>query len=134
MHAMMSSRHGVLSLSSDQRIATPSIFAAEGRHLHPTLFAQGVDAPPATMAAPVIVDPVTDALDLLLPNASQNIVDHPPEAPISDASPDLAPVLATAVNRPRLAARSFSDQLRDAARSSRLMPNRPVMPQSGASP
>jgi VCBS repeat-containing protein len=133
MHAMMSSRHGVLSLSSDQLIATPSIFVAEARHLHPTLFAQGADAPPATIAAPAIADPVTDALDLL-PNAGQNIVDHPPEAPVSDAAPDLNQGLATAVNRPRLAARSFSDQLRDAARSSRLISNRPVMPQRSASP
>jgi hypothetical protein len=133
IHAMMSSRHGVLSLSSDQRIATPSIYVAEARHLHPTLFAKGTDAPPATMAAPAIADPVTDALDLL-PNASQNSVDHLPEAPISDATPEQSQSLAAAVNRPRLASRSFSDQLREAARSSRLIPNRPVMPQRSAGP
>jgi hypothetical protein len=128
LDAVMATRHSVLSLSSDQRIATPSLFSPDPAQMVPLILAGH-----AAMAAPDgRVDPASQLLDA--PIAAADGADHDDPTRPADPHPErLASLLAEArvpdaLSMPgiRPAARSFSEQLRQAAARPRPLssPNR----------
>jgi hypothetical protein len=129
LDAVMATRHGVLSLSSDQRIATPSLFSPDPAQMVPLILAgRGAMAAPEGPA-----DPALQLLDTPRQVAADLADRDDPARPADTHPKSLAPLLAEAMvpdtlSMPgtRPAARSFSEQLRLAAARTRPLssPNR----------